>query len=120
MKLFEAFSGFFRLFQEFDVFLEKEAKKGGREGGRRRQNIPFQDEHLLRGFQGFSEIFRDFQRFSGIFRDFQRFSGIFKNLMYFGGGRGKKGMERRGEEETKYQISNSENLSESLKICDNP
>ena len=84
-----------RLFQEFGVFWGKEAKRGGREGGRRRQNISFQDEHLLRGFQGFSEIFRDFQRFSGIFRDFQRFSGIFKNLMYLGGGKRQK---RDGEE----------------------
>ena len=58
-------------------------------------------------------IFRDFQRFSEIFRDFQEFN-------VFWGERGKKGMERRGKEETKYQISSSENLSESLKICDNP
>ena len=107
-------------------FGRKETKKGwrgGREGGRRRQNVPFQAEHLLRGFQGFSRIsriFGDFQRFSGTFRDFQRFSEIFRNLMYFGGERAKKGMEREGKEEAKYQISSSENLWESLNISDNP
>ena len=88
-----------RLFQEFGVFWGKEAKKGGGEGGRRRQNISFRAEHPLRGFRGFSGIFSDFQRFSEIFRDFQRFSEIFRDFQEFNvffGGKGKKGWRGRG------------------------
>ena len=97
-------------------FWKKRQKRGRerREGGGKISHFRMNtSSEVFRDFQRFSEIFRDFQGFSEIFRDFQEFN-------VFWGERRKKGMERRGKEETKYPISSSENLWESLKICDNP